>query len=80
MLGEGKEPQCKLEPLWDWAYIYSKEGAITVNTNYGTNSGKSEGVVWKKNCPREVLMGIRLSLGAIINRPGVARALYNHLR
>ena len=37
------------EALVDWAYVYSKEGAITVNTNYGTNSGKSKGVVWKKN-------------------------------
>ena len=39
--------QYKLKSLGDWAYVY-REGVTKVNTNYGTNSGKSEGVVWKK--------------------------------
>ena len=36
--------QYKLKSLRGWAYVYRREGATTVNTNYGTNSGKSEGV------------------------------------
>jgi hypothetical protein len=35
VLAEGEEPrQYKVESLGDWAYVYSREGVTTVNTNY----------------------------------------------
>lgn len=35
VLAEVEEPrQYKVEALGDWAYVYSREGVTTVNTNY----------------------------------------------